>query len=165
LKIYFIRNIPAVFPDSRFIAGTARAFIQTRWTRVETRSKVTTGEEGPLINLLTIPIDRKSLGYKEKRAFPPGGTETLDSFPRARKANLTNVAATMHRNVTSEVAVVPTLQENASSQWFVHKSKWNDETRLLTVCFLSGIYVNPFARSSKYIINVRERILLADLNE
>lgn len=88
----------------------------------------------------------------------------MDSFPRAGKANLTNAAATMHRSVTSGVAVVPTLQENASSRWFVHKGKRNDETRLLTVCFLSRIYVNPFARSSKYIINVRGRILLVDLN-
>lgn len=56
---------------------------------------------GPLINLLAIPIDRKSPDYKEKRAFPPGGTETLDSFPRARKGNPTDAVATMHPSVTS----------------------------------------------------------------
>lgn len=62
---------------------------------------------GLLINLFAIPIDRKSPGYKEKRAFPPGGTETLNSFPRARKGNPADAVATMHRSVTSRWPLHP----------------------------------------------------------
>lgn len=71
----------------------AWSFIQTRRATSRRRDPKSHaiarwGRNILLINLLAIPIDRKSPGYKEKRAFPPGGTETLDSFLRAWKASL-----------------------------------------------------------------------------
>lgn len=118
---------------------------------------------GLLINLLAIPIDRKSPGYKEKQTFPPGGTETLDSFPQARKANAAAVAA-MHQSVASRVAVDLLCRKTRRRGGLYIRNERNDGTRrrfVLPVCFLNGIYVNPFARLPVYRESIRGRIFLA----
>lgn len=140
LKIYFIWNTPCISWQSihrRYGTSFYSNAVNTRRDEIQSRA---TGEE--LINLLAIPIDRKSPDYKEKRAFPSGGTETLDSFPRARKGNPADAVATMHRSITSGWP----FRKGARCRGGLYvRANATDETR--PFCFLHRIYVNPFARS------------------
>lgn len=120
-------------PDNPFIARPRHGLLFKRGEHASRRDpKSRDRGGGPLINLLAIPIDRKSPGLQRKAGISARWHGNIGFFSTGSKREPRRGRG---RGDASEryigVPVVPIPQENALSRWFLHKGERNDGTRPL----------------------------------